>query len=763
MMNLFQRYIDKYTALLFVLLVMCLLCVLPSSASAQAASVYSVFIDTTNTKTIDEVASHPEWFELSSDSSRGFSDATYWLRVDLDNAESVARELVVVFESQLLPRVQRFRQIDGRFVMDEDGYDVARSPSLDQTIAIAFHQVLPARATMPQYFKIRSDYKVDLGYRIESVSDFLAQSRQTEALHLVVLAILFTLALYNFFLYAATKDGIYGLYSLFVFSSFNVGLFYFQSYRLLGIELDDLALDRNFGVLLYFSAALLLGLIFKDVATLVSRRVVIFLCVFVLAHLMFPPEVTLTIFGQYGTAVPIFLGLTYLIYHGVRSGSPYGPFIAIGWVGYTIFSFLQFANFWGLTDARFEAMAVYGAVLEAFIFSFVLAYRFRLNNQRALIAERHERETLKQSQDKIQLAQRVGEVGAWRFDFSAQQFILDDYLKKKYHFDDNHVDTNVLIARFTEEEAELAQRLLVESAEGKANEPWLHTHRVDQETLYWIESSWLVERDDAGHVTGVTGMDKDLTRLVVAEQKSAEQRAFAMHQNRLAQQGEMINMIGHQWRQPLQIMSLKLQLMAQLTGSLGDAGKRMIEIIGGIQQDMAYLSKTISDFKDFFKEDKKATDFKVGELLETVISMSEPRLLRHEVELKKDFLTGDKVVFSYKSELQQVLLAIMNNAIDALDDSSGQKCIWVAVESIGDDAIEVRIEDNGGGIPEEVLPKIFDPYFSTKLEKNGTGLGLYMTKMIIEDSIQGAITARNSSRGAVFSVVIPLTQGKMAA
>lgn len=215
-------------------------------------------------------------------------------------------------------------------------------------------------------------------------------------------------------------------------------------------------------------------------------------------------------------------------------------------------------------------------------------------------------------------------------------------------------------------------------------------------------------------------------------------------------------MIGHQWRQPLNQISLSQQLLRRLLsdeGALSDDSKQLIE--QSIQATM-YLSNTITDFKNFFSESKIAYVFRLDEPLNEALNVLDGRLQKHHVKVIKEIPDSLNLeVKNFKSELGQVINAIVNNAIDMFEVSDGEHQLRFAISAQDDANLTLRIEDNCGGIPDEVMPYVFDPYFSTKSERNGTGLGLYMTKMIMEKSVGGSVTVHNSETGAVFSLTIP--------
>lgn len=235
--------------------------------------------------------------------------------------------------------------------------------------------------------------------------------------------------------------------------------------------------------------------------------------------------------------------------------------------------------------------------------------------------------------------------------------------------------------------------------------------------------------------------------------KLAEQEELMIAQSRLAAMGEMLSMIAHQWRQPLSTTTLMItneQLKGIMEGREPDARDDMLQ---KISDTMIYLSDTIDDFQTYFKPEKQCETIVACAMLERAAQFSETRLKLSRIAIEIE-CHDEGEIETYVSELLQVLINIINNAIDAMV-TNRQENRRLRITANGDDAwLTIAIEDNGGGIDPEVLPKIFEPYFSTK-SKNGTGLGLYMSKMIVEQHISGQIGVANTQEGARFEVQVP--------
>ena len=253
----------------------------------------------------------------------------------------------------------------------------------------------------------------------------------------------------------------------------------------------------------------------------------------------------------------------------------------------------------------------------------------------------------------------------------------------------------------------------------------------------------------------IQALNLSLTDKVKEEvNKNRKKDQQLLEQSRLAQMGEMLSMIAHQWRQPLAAISSAssaLELKATLDKVDKDTVLRNSQNISKYSQ---HLSATIDDFRDFFKPNKELRLVTYCELIESVLSILETSVETKNITLVKELNCNEKFN-THSNEIKQVILNLIKNAEDVLvENSIKNPYIKINTYTIDDKHI-LEVRDNGGGIPEDIKDKIFDPYFSTKLDKNGTGLGLYMSKIIVEDHCNGELNVTNNEDGALFQVVIP--------
>lgn len=236
--------------------------------------------------------------------------------------------------------------------------------------------------------------------------------------------------------------------------------------------------------------------------------------------------------------------------------------------------------------------------------------------------------------------------------------------------------------------------------------------------------------------------------------KNWEKDQMVIHQSRLAEMGEMIGNIAHQWRQPLNIVGLTVEDVVDNFHSKTVTNAFLDASLEKITNQLNYMSKTIDDFANFFKPEKEKVVFLLKNSIERVLSLVKPMFDLHDITITVECNSGC-FIYGYPQEFTQVLLNILNNARDVLEEKpTGTRNITLTCQNREDDII-LKIRDNGSGIPEAILPRIFNPYFTTKSAAKGTGIGLYMSKMIIERNMCGTIHAANVDGGAEFTLFLP--------
>lgn len=226
-----------------------------------------------------------------------------------------------------------------------------------------------------------------------------------------------------------------------------------------------------------------------------------------------------------------------------------------------------------------------------------------------------------------------------------------------------------------------------------------------------------------------------------------------LQQSKLARMGSMISMIAHQWRQPLTELSGILMELETATRFNKVNDNHILNSIAKSDKMIEFMSNTIDDFRNFYKPDKKKENFFVLDSCEKAIGLINASLDDGGIELIVD-VEKDREIYGYPTEYSQVILNLITNARDILVEKKIENPkIELTIDSLGVLSI-VKVRDNAGGIKKENFDLIFDPYFSTKDSSKGTGLGLYISKLIIERNMGGELSVRNDEEGAVFKIVL---------
>ncbi len=282
------------------------------------------------------------------------------------------------------------------------------------------------------------------------------------------------------------------------------------------------------------------------------------------------------------------------------------------------------------------------------------------------------------------------------------------------------------------------------------------------------------QRDEVEHEVEIKN-DDDVTMVTLCKTKSTiidleniyittmldittlkQKETQLLHQSRLAQMGEMISMIAHQWRQPLNTISsyndsIKLKTILH---KIDD--EMIMDITKKISTQVHFLSSTIDDFRNFFKPDKNVAKITFDKITKDVLEIIEFSLQNNHIECNVD-LNSTREFLSFENELKQVIVNLIKNAQDVLIERN-VKSPYIDIKTYDDENVVFQIRDNGGGIQEHIIDKIFKPYFSTKSEKDGTGLGLYMSKTIIEKHCKGKLLVENKKDGVEFKIILMMDE-----
>lgn len=305
---------------------------------------------------------------------------------------------------------------------------------------------------------------------------------------------------------------------------------------------------------------------------------------------------------------------------------------------------------------------------------------------------------------------------------------------------------NEMAAFFREQDIKMLKEKVA-----RANYEWVVYPDESRAYLYTLKAPLY---DEKGTVIGLVGNAVDMTESYNDKKALEEKEEIMIAQSRHAAMGEMISMIAHQWRQPISVISMDANnVLVDIELESVDNDSLRSDVSDIIKQTK-YLSQTIDDFRDFFKPSKIKDEVLVSDVFTEAFSVISKSLENNNIEVVNNFQTETKLLI-FSRELLQVFLNILKNAKEALIENREESRVIVNKIFEDSDSIIISMCDNGGGVKEEILQKIFEPYFTTKDTKNGTGLGLYMSKTIIEKHLKGSIVAFNQDEGVCFEIRLP--------
>ncbi|MEA1983432.1 MAG: PAS domain-containing sensor histidine kinase [Campylobacterota bacterium] len=371
-------------------------------------------------------------------------------------------------------------------------------------------------------------------------------------------------------------------------------------------------------------------------------------------------------------------------------------------------------------------------------------------------------ETLKKHRDRLNFAIDGSSDGMWDWDIVNDKVFFSPRWKEMLGYADDEIENifDEWQSRVHPDDLPKVFELIELNMSGKES-TFEILHRMKHKDGHWV---WILDRaktlyDENGKAIMMSGFHTDVTErkeleLSLEEEvklqtaQNIKQHELLQQQSKMAAMGEMIGAIAHQWRQPLNELGLSIQNLKYdyKAGAIDEAFIK--EFIAYNRNTIMFMSRTIDDFRSFFRVDKEKHEFGVKETTESTVAMLSAQIKSHDINIE---VSGDEFVYSgYKSEFQQVILNLINNAKDALlENNTLNPLIKIQVE---DNFLSVA--DNAGGISEDITKRVFEPYFTTKEQGKGTGMGLYMSKMIIEENMDGKLSVKNGDDGAIFSIML---------
>ena len=270
--------------------------------------------------------------------------------------------------------------------------------------------------------------------------------------------------------------------------------------------------------------------------------------------------------------------------------------------------------------------------------------------------------------------------------------------------------------------------------------------------VYWVKTTIHPNFDNLGNIISYDAIGEDISSQIELK----NQQNLLVEQSKSAAMGEMISMIAHQWRQPLQAVSIliqKLPLLKMVNGDISDA--LLEDVVTQVGSQLDYMSKTIDDFRDYFKPNKRKEEVYIKNVIEKSMVFLAYSFKLNSIKINYENSSTSSLEI-YLNEIVQVFINLAKNSSDAMVEKNIENREINIKTYENEKYLFIEFEDNAGGIKDSVIGKIFDPYFSTKSNKNGTGLGLYMSKTIIEEHSGGKINVYNTDVGTKFVIKLPL-------
>jgi len=256
----------------------------------------------------------------------------------------------------------------------------------------------------------------------------------------------------------------------------------------------------------------------------------------------------------------------------------------------------------------------------------------------------------------------------------------------------------------------------------------------------------------------------DITKETKSQEQLIKKEKLLLQQTKMAAMGEMLQNIAHQWRQPLSIISTaSTGLLVKKELNIKTTPEEDIKTLNAINDSTQYLSETIHAFSDFFNPSKAKTLFKIKDVYQKTLNIVLSKFKNANIEIVENI--EDISITNLDNELIQVMMNLLNNARDVLITKENIKRYIFVNISKTDHNVVITIKDNGGGVPFEIIEKIFEPYFTTKHKSQGIGIGLYMCQEIISKHMNGKLTVSNKNftykdvqyKGAEFKIEFPLS------
>ncbi len=383
------------------------------------------------------------------------------------------------------------------------------------------------------------------------------------------------------------------------------------------------------------------------------------------------------------------------------------------------------------------------------------------------ITERKQTEKiLKEKNDLLNESQRLTHIGNWKYDVMTRQLSWSEETYRVFEIDPKTPVTYELYMEMTHpDDRERIKVTYLESLQDHKPYNIIHRLLMKDGRIKVVTEQCETTFDANGEALVSIGTVQDITEREASRQALLDKEEIMIAQSRHAAMGEMIGMIAHQWRQPITVIAMGANNMLVDIELDSTSDEEVQKQSKNILRQTEYLSKTIDDFRNFFRPDKEMESVRLEDVMDEAQKIIGKSLDHSAIVLNITHQNGHAIK-TYSRELLQVYINLLKNAKEALTEHRQRERRIDVIISDDDEHVITTVCDNGGGIDEKILTRLFDPYFSTKDKQVGTGLGLYMSKIIIEKHLHGTIEVYNNedptdiSGGACFKITLPIKWDK---
>ncbi|WP_421715756.1 ATP-binding protein [Arcobacter arenosus] len=715
---------------------------------------YLVYEDINGNKTLDYIKKNQHSiFKKTNKPSFAATQSTIWLSITLKNDLKYTSSQYIRFREAFLYKIELYDENNILKGGSSVSFKNKQLPYVTDTFKVELEQ----NSSKTVFIKILPKYNATYAYdifksynEVDKHNDFY---ENVFMIYLSIMTLILTSALIIFFIFRE-KLFIYYIYFIFITIVFQI---YHSGYILMYVDIPNLVKYAEiFALAALIGTTLFIKNFFKKQVnkytfTKYLFKTIIGMCLLGIVLLVFKFSYYVDLFIElviinFGL-ISLILFVLYMIIKKVK----YSLFIFIGMFTFINTSMYCALYFTGIIDTSYGLVSMQiGSIIESFAFLSLIL--FRIYNR--IRIEKNKSEEYAQKLKEMQI---LAKMGIWTYNIINDTLHLDESAKKIYEVDKDVISFKHFLNLIHPDDR--SNMLKIKKQALSRQDIHEFEFRLilnsDISKLKYISIHWQFSYDHENKLSHINGYIINKTEKVLAQKKLENQQLLIMHQQKLAQQGEMLSMIAHQWRQPLTALSATTNalILKNMVGKEINSDELYNEL-KLISTYTNHLSSTIDDFRNFFKAEKEKTTVSFEELADKSLNIIKLSLETNNIKIFKNYNCKQKVS-TYENEVRQVILNIFKNAEDVLIERKIEdKKIFIETKE-EDNYIVLSINDNAGGIKEELLSKIFEAYFSTKKNKDGTGLGLYMSRTIINKHCNGKLEASNNKYGAVFSIKIP--------